>query len=89
MVSPKKASEPTVKQFFDGWIKAMSAKPGYSDLTDCISALSQLDREMLLEHVTEVKKTDVDFNTFWTENRKHVLGASLYAGVRKFLGVGK
>ena len=78
-----------VEAFFSDWQAKKKGKAGFRDLENCIKQLSEQDGEELLEHVTEVKKTEEEFNTHWTKNATHFLGSSLYTALRKFLGLGE
>jgi hypothetical protein len=75
--------------FFADWQAKKMGKTGFCDLENCIKQLSQQDEEELLEHVTKVNKTDVEFNTCWTKDPTHVLGSSLYTDLREWLGAGE
>jgi hypothetical protein len=66
------------------------ANPKSKELLEaCLEKLKELNGRQLLEHVTKIKKTDVEFNIHWTKDPTHVLGSSLYTNLREWLGAGK
>ena len=84
-----------VEAFFAKWITENSPVEGEDEdeelqqLQECLATLRKKNLNQLLKHVTEVNVNGEAFNMFWTKNRTHVLGVSLYVDLRKWLGAGK
>jgi hypothetical protein len=81
-----------VGAWLDQWAADNLAEADSEDLrmfAACLEKLRKLNGRQLLEHVTKVMKTDVEFNIHWTEDPTHVLGSSLYTNLREWLGAGK
>jgi hypothetical protein len=82
-----------VAHWLDKWVSENldedKSDVNLKDLVDCIEGLKVLNSKQLLKHVTQVCKTQKDFNSNWGMKPNNALGWSLYIDLRNLLGAGK